>query len=232
MLVVSGSGPRAVDCRPPGQPSRARLRFRLATRRSQLATVRVREVRVRAVAVRVTENPDGWRVDVSAPAVAGGERLRLRSSSLNQSSLVLSLRRPRLMPRLNAADGCRRPISVGHQYAKSSLSMIVRRLGGARTSSTTTDAAKPPRRSRRYPSTDAGTIAEWMGVRGRVSMIRSKRADLLGDLGPSDPALNTLGDNEFRDLSASEGAVTVRAQEVEFWVTASVRDAASGDDER
>ena len=71
-----------------------------------------------------------------------------------------------------------------------------------------------------------------MGVRGRVAMIRSKRADLLGDLGPSDPALNTLGDNEFRDLSASEGAVTVRAQEVEFWVTASVRDAASGDDER
>jgi hypothetical protein len=74
---------------------------------------------------------------------------------------------------LNAPDACRQPISVGHQYAKSSASMIVRTLGGARTSSTTspgrsaansvsaaTDATKPPRRSRLYPSTDSGTIAE------------------------------------------------------------------------
>ena len=30
-------------------------------------------------------------------------------------------------------------------------------------------------------------------------------ADLLGDLGPSDPTPNTLGDNEFRDFSAGEG---------------------------
>jgi hypothetical protein len=73
------------------------------------------------------------------------------------------------------SDACRQPISVGHQYAKSSSSMIVRKLGGARTSSTTTtspgssaansvsaatDATKPPRRSRLYPSTDSGTIAK------------------------------------------------------------------------
>jgi hypothetical protein len=70
----------------------------------------------------------------------------LRSSSPNQTSLVLSLRRPRLTPRLNAADVCRQPISVGHQHAKSSSSMIVRKLGGGRTSSTTTTspATVPP----------------------------------------------------------------------------------------
>ena len=34
-----------------------------------------------AVAVWVTEDPHGWRADVSAPAATGGERLRLRSSS-------------------------------------------------------------------------------------------------------------------------------------------------------
>ena len=55
-----------------------------------------------AVAVRVTEDPHGWRADVSAPAGTGGERLRLRSSSPNRTSLMLSLRRPRLTPRLNA----------------------------------------------------------------------------------------------------------------------------------
>ena len=47
-----------------------------------------------AVAVWVTEDPHGWRADVSAPAATGGERLRLRSSSPNQTSLALSLRRP------------------------------------------------------------------------------------------------------------------------------------------
>src|ERR1700694_4993815 len=110
--------------------------------------------------------------------------ISLRSSSPNQTSLVLSLRRPRLTPRLNAPDACRQPISVGHQYAKSSSSMIVRKLGGARTSSTTTtspghsaansvsaatDATKPPRRSRLYPSTDSGTIAE-MDARSRPGL--------------------------------------------------------------
>jgi AraC-like DNA-binding protein len=50
-----------------------------------------------------TEDPHGWRADVNAPAATGGEQLRLRSSSPNQTSLVLSLRRPRLTPRLNAA---------------------------------------------------------------------------------------------------------------------------------
>jgi hypothetical protein len=52
-----------------------------------------------AVAVWVTEDPHGWRADVSAPAATGGERLRLRSSSPNQTSLVLSPRRPRMTPR-------------------------------------------------------------------------------------------------------------------------------------
>ena len=96
-----------------------------------------------AVAVWVTEDPHGWRADVSAPAATGGERLRLRSSSPNQTSLAFSLRRPRLTPRLNAPDACRQPISVGHQYAKSSSSMIVRKLVGARTSSTHDHVARP-----------------------------------------------------------------------------------------
>ena len=69
-----------------------------------------------AVAVWVTEDPRGWRADVSAPAATGGERLRLRSSSPNQTSLVFSLRRPRLTPRLNVPDACRQPISVGESF--------------------------------------------------------------------------------------------------------------------
>jgi hypothetical protein len=36
-----------------------------------------------AVVVWVTEDLHGWRVDVSAPAAKGGERLRLRSTSPN-----------------------------------------------------------------------------------------------------------------------------------------------------
>jgi len=116
----------------------------------------------------------GGQMSVRPPleAVSGCGCEALRRT---QTSLVLSLRRPRLTPRLNAPDACRQPISVGHQWAKSSLSMIVRKLGGARTSSTTTtspghsatspvsaatDATTPSRRSRRYPGTDAGTIAE------------------------------------------------------------------------
>jgi pSer/pThr/pTyr-binding forkhead associated (FHA) protein len=41
--------------------------------------------------------------------------------------------------------------------------------------SSATAATKPPRRSRLYPSTDSGTIAEMDARSGRVSMIRSKR---------------------------------------------------------
>jgi predicted Zn-dependent protease with MMP-like domain len=62
--------------------------------------------------------------------------------------------------------------------------MVVRKLGGARTSPTTTtspghsaansvgaatDATKPPRRSRLQPSTDSGTIAE-MDARSRPGL--------------------------------------------------------------
>ena len=142
--VPSGSG----EGNQPGDllksPNRQRVRelSSNATRIGQLVTVRVREVRVRALGERLRFGLPkipmaGGQMSVRPPleAVSGCGCEALRRT---QTSLVLSLRRPRLTPRLNGPDGCRQPISVGHQYAKSSLSMIVRKLGGARTSSTTT----------------------------------------------------------------------------------------------
>jgi predicted Zn-dependent protease with MMP-like domain len=84
---------------------------------------------------------------------------------------------------LNAPDAFRQPISVGHQWAKSSSSMIARNLGGARTSSTTNtspghsaansvSAATPPQSHQEEavcPSTDSGTIAE-MDARSRPEL--------------------------------------------------------------
>jgi hypothetical protein len=71
----------------------------LATAR-QLVTVRVRGVRVRALGERLRfglpKIPTAGGLMSVRPPATGGERLRLRSSSPNQTSLVLSPRRPRL----------------------------------------------------------------------------------------------------------------------------------------